>query len=387
MPAIQLHGLSKVFPNRRGRVTAVDALDLRVEEGELVVLLGPSGCGKTTLLRLIAGLDKPTSGRVEIGGRDVTRLAPHRRGLALVPQEQSLYPHMTVRQNLGFGLKMRGAPRGDIAQGVREASRVLGLEPLLDRRPAALSAGEARRAALGRALVTQPGVLLLDEPLANLDARLKNHLQEEIRSLHARRGLTIIHVTHDQDEAMVLGQRVAVMRAGSILQCAAPQQIHDRPDCRFVAEFVGSPPMNMVEGVLSAEGGAARFSAGPLDLVLPPQVVPRYDRPGLSGQQPIWLGLRPQDVLCEPAPGEAGRTGSSGRAAEPPGHAVLAGTITRICRRGLSGDAEVLLAGGPSLTATAPTGPALPAGRPVSVVLDLNRAHLFAAGDAGQRLN
>jgi multiple sugar transport system ATP-binding protein len=226
----------------------VDDVSLEIEAGEFMVLVGPSGCGKTSLLRLIAGLEEATAGRILIDGRDVTDLAPRKRDVAMVFQSYALYPHMSVRQNLGYGLKVRRTAKGEIRRRVEEVARMLRLEELLDRRPAQLSGGQRQRVAMGRAVIREPKAFLMDEPLSNLDAKLRVSMRAELSALHARLGTTTIYVTHDQVEAMTLGQRVAVMRDGRIQQVDTPQGLYRSPRNLFVAAFIGSPAMNLVEG-------------------------------------------------------------------------------------------------------------------------------------------
>jgi multiple sugar transport system ATP-binding protein len=255
---IELDRVSKDFPG----CVAVDDVSLRIEDGEFLVLVGPSGCGKSTLLRMIAGLEEVTDGRILIGSRDVTDLAPRARDVAMVFQSYALYPHMTVRQNLGYGLKVRKSSKADIARRVTDVARMLRLEELLDRRPAALSGGQRQRVAMGRAVVREPKAFLMDEPLSNLDAKLRVSMRAELASLHARLGATTVYVTHDQVEAMTLGQRVAVMRDGRIQQVDTPQALYRLPQNLFVAAFIGSPAMNLVEARLDdgrVEFGGRRF--------------------------------------------------------------------------------------------------------------------------------
>ena len=249
---IRLERVSKRF---RGGVTAVDEVDLEVQPGEFVVLVGPSGCGKSTVLRMIAGLEDVSAGRVYIGDRDVTNELPQRRDVAMVFQSYALYPRMTVRRNLGFGLRMRGTPRAERERRVAEVAQVLGLDHLLDRRPAALSGGQRQRVAMGRAIVREPKAFLMDEPLSNLDAKLRVSMRAQLSLLHQRLGATTVYVTHDQIEAMTLGQRVAVLRDGSLQQYDTPQRLFREPVNLFVAAFIGSPSMNFVQG--SVSGGTA----------------------------------------------------------------------------------------------------------------------------------
>jgi multiple sugar transport system ATP-binding protein len=247
---IALEGVSKTFPN--GYV-AVRELSLSIEHGEFMVLVGPSGCGKTTLLRLIAGLEQVSGGQIEIGGEDVTDRPPRRRDVAMVFQSYALYPHMNVRQNLGYGLKVRRTPKAEARKRVEEVAGLLGLGELLDRKPGQLSGGQRQRVAMGRAIVREPKAFLMDEPLSNLDAKLRVGMRASLSELHARLGVTTVYVTHDQVEAMTLGQRVAVMRDGRILQVDRPQRLYEAPQDLFVAAFIGSPAMNLVEARIDGE--------------------------------------------------------------------------------------------------------------------------------------
>ena len=253
MAEIRLDHVSKRF----GAVTAVDDVSLEVADGEFLVLVGPSGCGKSTLLRMIAGLEDVTEGEIWIGERDVTDFAPRTRDIAMVFQSYALYPHMSVRQNIGYGLKARRVPKPEIARRVDDVAGLLGLSELLDRRPAQLSGGQRQRVAMGRAIVRQPQAFLLDEPLSNLDAKLRVGMRASLAQLHQRLGVTTVYVTHDQTEAMTLGQRVAVMRGGKILQVDRPKELYERPNDLFIAAFIGSPAMNLVEATVDEAG--ARF--------------------------------------------------------------------------------------------------------------------------------
>jgi multiple sugar transport system ATP-binding protein len=251
---IVLDNVSKVFS---GGVVAVDGVSLTIGSGEFLVLVGPSGCGKSTLLRMMAGLEEVTGGTISIGERDVTDLPPRARDIAMVFQSYALYPHMTVRQNLGYGLKVRKTPKREIGERVTRAAQLLGLDQLLDRKPAALSGGQRQRVAMGRAIVREPKAFLMDEPLSNLDAKLRVSMRAQLAALHSRLATTTIYVTHDQIEAMTLGQRVAVMRDGRIQQVDTPQELYARPANLFVAAFIGSPAMNLVEAEIA--NGQLRF--------------------------------------------------------------------------------------------------------------------------------
>jgi multiple sugar transport system ATP-binding protein len=276
---IVLDNISKVFA---GGVVAVDDVSLTIGSGEFLVLVGPSGCGKSTLLRMIAGLEEVTAGTIAIGERNVTELPPRSRDVAMVFQSYALYPHMTVRQNLGYGLKVRRTPKREIAERVDRAAGLLGLDQLLDRRPAALSGGQRQRVAMGRAIVREPKAFLMDEPLSNLDAKLRVSMRAQLSALHARLTTTTIYVTHDQIEAMTLGQRVAVMRDGRIQQVDTPQELYQRPANLFVAAFIGSPAMNLVEAEVA--GGELRF--GGYAIPIPASGAPPAGR--------VIAGLRPE---------------------------------------------------------------------------------------------
>ena len=280
MADILVERLTKEFA---GGVAAVDDVTLQVEDGEFMVLVGPSGCGKSTLLRMIAGLEEATAGTVWIGGRDVTDLAPRERDIAMVFQSYALYPHMTVRQNLGYGLKVRKSSKAEIAERVERVARLLRLDELLDRRPGALSGGQRQRVAMGRAIVREPLAFLMDEPLSNLDAKLRVGMRAELASLHARLSATTVYVTHDQVEAMTLGQRVAVMRDGRIQQVDTPQTLYREPANLFVAAFIGSPAMNLVGARLDRDG----VEFGGIRIALAPG-----QRPERTGD--VVLGIRPE---------------------------------------------------------------------------------------------
>ena len=285
MAAIALEAVTKTYPNGHA---AVRRLDLEIEDGEFLVLVGPSGCGKSTLLRLIAGLETPTSGRIVIAGTDVTGLPPQARDLAMVFQSYALYPQMSVRGNLAYGLTVRRTDPAEVVRRVASVAAALGIEELLDRRPAHLSGGQRQRVALGRAMVRQPKAFLLDEPLSNLDPALRAQARAELRRLHGRLGVTVVYVTHDQEEAMTLGSRVAVMRDGAIEQAAPPLEVYARPANTFTARFIGTPPMNLVPAALI----------------------------GIDAPAGTLAGIRPQDVLLD----TAGRLPAVVDLIEPRGH-------------------------------------------------------------------
>jgi multiple sugar transport system ATP-binding protein len=292
MVAVEISHLCKIFP---GEIRGVDDLCLKIDDHELLVLMGPSGCGKTTTLRLLAGLEQPTTGRIVIAGRAAERLPPRDRDVAMVFQEGALYPHLSVCDNLGFGLKLRRTPRGEIRERVAEAAAVLGISELLDRRPGQLSYGQQQRVALGRAIVRRPKLFLLDEPLASLDAALRRQLRQEIRGLHQRLGVPMIFVTHDAGEALALGQRIAVLRDGRLQQAADPQTLYDRPGNRFVASLLGSPGMNFLDGRVERDDGCGLFIlAGNTRLPVPECY--RLMIEAYVGR-PITLGVRPEHLV------------------------------------------------------------------------------------------
>ena len=279
-------GLENVTKEFAGGVRAVDDVTLTIGEGEFMVLVGPSGCGKTTLLRSIGGLERVSSGRIRIADRDVTRLQPADRDLAMVFQNYALYPHMTVRKNLGYGLRVRRMPRKEIDGRVAEVAEMLGLEELLDRRPGQLSGGQQQRVAMGRAIVRNPAAYLMDEPLSNLDAKLRVTMRTSLQQLHSRLGTTTVYVTHDQVEAMTLGHRVSVMRDGKMQQVDVPQRLYDDPANLFVAAFIGSPSMNLVNATITDD----RLTAGELEIPLD-----RGRRPSAAADGGrVVLGIRPE---------------------------------------------------------------------------------------------
>jgi multiple sugar transport system ATP-binding protein len=292
MAEVALKGVRKVYNN--GHV-GVERAELTISDGEFMVLVGPSGCGKSTLLRLVAGLEETTAGSIFIGDRDVTTLEPRDRDIAMVFQSYALYPHMTVEENLGFGLKLRGMSSDEIARHVKEAARVLDLTSMMDRLPKQLSGGQRQRVALGRALVRKPKVFLLDEPLSNLDAKLRGSMRAEIARLHRQLKTTMIYVTHDQVEAMTLGQRVVVMDKGVIQQIDTPMSVYDHPVNLFVAGFLGNPPMNLFRGRLQERGGLIIEGEGasfPLPQSADPLLRTHRDRE-------IVAGIRPEDFYRE----------------------------------------------------------------------------------------
>ena len=289
MSGVELTNVVKKY----GDVQVIHGVDLQIENGEFCVFVGPSGCGKSTLLRMIAGLEETTAGEISIGARDVTKADPSDRGVAMVFQTYALYPHMSVEENMGFGLKMNGTPKAEIKEKVAEASRILQLDQYLKRKPKALSGGQRQRVAIGRAIVRGPEVFLFDEPLSNLDAELRVDMRVEIARLHNEIGATMIYVTHDQVEAMTLADKIVVLRAGHIEQVGAPMDLFRDPDNKFVAGFIGSPSMNFLDGVV--EGGAVRVPA------LDDELVPSTVSLPADGTEVI-VGLRPPHLTVSDAP-------------------------------------------------------------------------------------
>ena len=356
MASLSLVDVSKQF----GAVHAVHPSSIEVGDGEFLVLVGPSGCGKSTLLRMIAGLEPVSGGRIRLDGRDLTDLAPRDRDMAMVFQDYALYPHMSVAENLGFALRMQGLPRERVAARVRETADLLELTPLLERRPRALSGGQRQRVALGRALVRQPSLFLFDEPLSNLDAKLRVGMRMEIRNLQQRTRITSVYVTHDQVEAMTMADRVVVMRDGRIQQSGPPMEVYNRPANVFVATFIGSPPMSLIEAIATPDG--ARLASG---LTLPWAPGRQSVRPG-----PVTLGLRAEHVTLaahEDAPGFHFST-----------------EVKHVEDHGADALALVVLGGAP-LLARVPPGQLRGGMQAVRLRLDLERLHLFD-GESGDAL-
>ncbi|MGA2692633.1 MAG: ABC transporter ATP-binding protein [Opitutaceae bacterium] len=369
MATVLLENLTKVYPEKSGPgITAVKAINLAIEDREFMVLVGPSGCGKSTTLRMIAGLEEITSGTVRIGGHVVNEVLPKDRDIAMVFQNYALYPHMSVFENMAFGLKLRKFPKADIEARVGEAASMLGLASLLQRKPKALSGGQRQRVALGRAIVRKPKVFLFDEPLSNLDAKMRVSTRTEISKLHARLGATMIYVTHDQVEAMTMGDRICVMKDGNIMQVAEPLELYNRPENMFVAGFIGSPPMNFFRGALRAAGGRVSFvednPAGPpltiaLDATLAGRSSAHLDRP-------VVFGIRPEaihDLLTVASPDPSRTADVKVEVSEPMGSETLLYLDT----------------GATSFVARVNPTDRFHAGQRVQVTFDLTHAHLFDA--------
>jgi multiple sugar transport system ATP-binding protein len=294
MAGVAFQGVSKVYP---GGARAVSDMDLEIGDGEFVVLVGPSGCGKTTALRMLAGLETITEGAIRIGDKVVNHMAPRDRDIAMVFQNYALYPHLKVYDNIAFGLRLRKVPKDEIDKRVRHAAEVLGLEDFLDRKPRALSGGQRQRVAMGRAIVREPQAFLMDEPLSNLDAKLRVQMRSEIGSLQRDLGVTTMYVTHDQVEAMTMGDRVAVMRKGKLQQVAPPQELYDRPVSLFVAGFIGSPTMNMVEATVERDDdGRLAVLIGDQRLALGDEATERHASLKDYAGKRVVVGIRPEDL-------------------------------------------------------------------------------------------
>ena len=292
MASVQLENVSKIYPNG---VKAVKDFNLDVKDKEFIIFVGPSGCGKSTTLRMIAGLEDISEGTLKIDGKVMNNVEPKDRDIAMVFQNYALYPHMSVYDNMAFGLKLRKVPKDQIDKMVKEAAKILDLTPLLDRKPKALSGGQRQRVAMGRAIVRNPKVFLMDEPLSNLDAKLRVQMRIEIAKLHQRLGTTIIYVTHDQTEAMTLGTRIVVMKDGVIQQVDTPQNLYEKPQNLFVAGFMGSPQMNFLTATVSVEGDVASLEIAGKSIPLPPAKSKKIIEGGYDGKQVIF-GIRPEDV-------------------------------------------------------------------------------------------
>ena len=292
MASLSLTNVCKVYPNG---FEAVKDFSLEVEDQEFIIFVGPSGCGKSTTLRMIAGLEEISSGELKIDGRVVNDVEPKDRDIAMVFQNYALYPHMTVFDNMAFGLKLRKVPKDEIKRKVEEAAKILDLEKLLDRKPKALSGGQRQRVAMGRAIVRNPKVFLMDEPLSNLDAKLRVQMRSEIASLHNRLKATIIYVTHDQTEAMTLGTRIVVLKDGVIMQVDSPQKLYNEPNNLFVAGFIGSPQMNFIDAVCKVEGERVTLNFEKTSVVLPPAKAKKLIDGGYNGKTVV-MGIRPEDI-------------------------------------------------------------------------------------------
>jgi multiple sugar transport system ATP-binding protein len=360
MPPVRLEHISKTFD----RTVVVEDVDLDVADGELLVLVGGSGSGKSTILRMLAGLESVSSGHIFIGDRDVTALPPRDRDVAMVFQDYALYPHMTVRENLSIGLRLRHLASAEVERRVAWAADVLGLAPLLDRKPKALSGGQRQRVAMGRAMVREPAVFLFDEPLSNLDAGLRAQMRIEIGGLQRRLRTTTVYVTHDQVEAMTLGDRIVVLAQGRVQQVGPPIELYRAPVNRFVAGFIGTPPMNFVDGQIAMDGGELRFRADGVSVLLPRERFPS------AASARATLGIRPEDLIVP-------SRGSDSTADTLDGRIVLVEV--------LGGTSLVHVDVGPHRLLTTVSGDSQPTvGDAVSLRVRAERVHLF--GDDGRAL-
>ena len=356
MVAVTFDKVRKVF----GSVVAIPALDLAIGSGEFVSLLGPSGCGKTTTLRMLAGLEQPSGGRILIGDRVVNDQPPAARDIAMVFQSYALYPHMTVAENIAYPLRKRGVPKAERPAKVKAVAELLQLGPLLDRKPRQLSGGQQQRVALGRALVREPKVFLLDEPLSNLDAKLRAHMRAELIELHRRLGKTMVYVTHDQLEAMTMSTRIAVMQGGELQQFDTPAEIYHRPANRFVASFIGTPAMTLIDGAVAVDNQRHVLHLGELAIALPLQALDLK-----QASEKVTVGVRPEDVLIG-----TGEDKALIRIVEPTGHESIV----------------TLNAGGVTFTARVPGDRRLTAGETVPFELRRDNIHVFDQV-SGRRLN
>ena len=384
MSSIRFANVSKVYGDG---TLAVQSLDLEIAEGEFVVLVGPSGCGKTTALRMVAGLEDITDGTVSIGGRVVNDLTPKERDIAMVFQNYALYPHLNVAENIAFGLRLRKAPKELVAERVAWAAKLLDLTPYLTRRPKELSGGQRQRVAMGRAIVREPQVFLMDEPLSNLDAKLRVQMRGEISKLQQELGTTTLYVTHDQVEAMTMGQRVAVMKDGVLQQIDSPQRLYDQPENLFVAGFIGTPPMNLLEATVSANGDVAVVLGGQR-IPVAPAAVARYRGLQARDGQAAVLGVRSEDI--HPAADRPDLPSIETRLEliEALGSTTMA--FFRLDARAIHAAAEAeeaevleaeseesIAAGRPNLVAAFPPRFAMRIGETVSVAIDTANAHFF----------
>ena len=368
MAEVTLENVSKVFP---GGVQAVKNMTLTIEDEEFIVLVGPSGCGKSTTLRMVAGLEEITEGQISIGGKVVNNVPPKNRDIAMVFQNYALYPHMTVYKNMAFAVKLRHFAKAEIDARVREAARILGINELLDRKPKALSGGQRQRVAVGRAIVRQPKAFLFDEPLSNLDAKLRVEMRAELKRLHSQLQTTTIYVTHDQEEAMTLGDRIVVMKDGLVHQCGAPLEVYDTPTNRFVAGFVGTPPMNFLQGDLVEEGGTMFFNEGTARILLTErqrQLLQQH-----IGRE-VTLGVRPE-AMSLASEGRFQGTGNS-----------LAVQLSVVEPLGEKMDLYAATEKHPHIVARVDARRDIAPGSEILLHLDMEKLHVFEPGEAGASL-
>jgi len=360
MAGISLKNIYKVYP---GDVTAVNDFNLEIEDKEFIILVGPSGCGKSTTLRMIAGLEEITKGELYIGDRLVNDVEPKNRDIAMVFQNYALYPHMSVYKNMAFGLKLRKTPKDEIDQKVKEAAKVLAIEDLLQRKPKALSGGQRQRVALGRAMVRNPAVFLLDEPLSNLDAKLRTSMRTELTKLHKKLQTTFVYVTHDQIEAMTMGDRIVVMHDGFIQQVDTPQNLYENPCNLFVAGFIGTPPMNFMDGEVRKVADRYVVRVGESDLPLLPSRL-SYDKLASYEGKAVTVGVRPENLHMEPVYMDQPTTG------------VITASVDLA---ELMGSEIYVYAkyGGNSIIAKVPPHTKVETGEQMQIAVDCNKIHLF----------
>ncbi len=407
MARVELEKVSKVYP---GGVKAVDAIDLSIRDQEFVVLVGPSGCGKSTTLRMVAGLEEITGGVIRIGERIVNDVPPKDRDIAMVFQNYALYPHMTVYKNMAFGLKLRGMPKKQINERVTQAAKILDIEHLLERKPKALSGGQRQRVAVGRAIVREPAAFLFDEPLSNLDAKLRVTTRAELKRLHQRLKTTTIYVTHDQEEAMTLGDRIVVMKDGLIQQSDTPLKTYNHPNNRFVAGFIGMPPMNFFDGTIKLQDGKmvfeegrlenARIAAGAVNSAAAGNGTPRSDEPLVMVGELTLPGngftLAIPEHLCQSLAGAVGKHVVLGirpehfhmRPVEAAGDAtVLKVQLNVVEPLGNDMDIYMSTALSPHVVGRVEAQPGLEANTQVTVYVDLRKVHFFEPGATGMNLS
>ena len=373
--------LQSVVKSYDGKANIVNGIALDIDDGQFVVLVGPSGCGKSTTLRMIAGLEEITAGTISIGGRVVNHVPPKDRDIAMVFQSYALYPHMTVYNNMAFALKLRKTPRAEIDRRVRDAANKLGIEPLLDRKPKALSGGQRQRVALGRAIVRDPACFLFDEPLSNLDAKLRAQTRAELKQLHQQLGTTSVYVTHDQEEAMTLGERVVVMHGGVIQQQGTPLEVYTSPANRFVAGFIGMPAMNFIDGTVTREGERLTFDSAAMTLPLAGTLA-QAAREQID--RPVVLGLRPEHLsLYDRAAGESGDEARFGNGAASRDTVSL--RVQVVEPLGATMDVYTALPTGQRLLVRTEARP-LTIGSTQRFAIATHKAHLFEPGEQGRNL-
>ena len=371
MASVELSHVHKIY---EGGFKAVDDFNLHIADQEFIVLVGPSGCGKSTTLRMIAGLEDITSGTIAIGGRLMNQVAPKDRDIAMVFQSYALYPHMTAFENMAFALSLRHMPKATISEKVRHAADTLGITQLLDKRPRQLSGGQRQRVALGRAIVRDPQCFLFDEPLSNLDAKLRVEMRAEIKRLHLALGSTTVYVTHDQEEAITLGDRVVVMKDGVVHQCAGPLEIYHRPANRFVAGFLGTPPMNFFTGRLIDEAGQLFFDEGTAKLPVPAWAVPAL-RGRTTASSDLVMGVRPEAIIL-PRPGDPGATNA----------ATVPMKLWLLQPLGAKMDVYLSTARHERIVAHVDARGGLGVGATLPVAIDMDRVHFFEPGEAGRTI-